>query len=177
MDVFLDIVARFLPVELAVFLGIFIYVMVEFRRVARGLNAMYREMAVAADAETARLRKRMDDVERMLGISDKAIALRDSHIGKLEELIAQNASELRETQQTLVEAQTESELQDAQQRHARAKVVHSALNRLQGILANAANLQTELPALQADEIEAICELILRDCALLGGHLQRLSRPR
>jgi septal ring factor EnvC (AmiA/AmiB activator) len=174
MSDLITLLKDFLPAEIAIISGIFIYLLLLFKKMAEQFISIAEKQATLAETQAKYIQQRLEVVEKTLGISDKAFDLQEKRIKTLEELDKRRETEITQSQKELEFARTElgemehnyqdaiasldlreqqlKELVEAQHRleqasrtEAIAAFSHSVQTHLQVAMAYADNLKSELP--------------------------------
>jgi signal transduction histidine kinase len=121
----LELLQKFLPIELAVITALFVYMLVFFKRLSDKFVDLSDKQVHLAKEQTGYIRDRLDVVEKTLGINDRAIDLRRKQVEELAEIAEERDRQYHDAQQRQAEVEAElqeisGELQAAQARYAQA---------------------------------------------------------
>jgi signal transduction histidine kinase len=119
----LELLEKFLPVELAVITVIFVYILIFFKQLSDKFVDLADKQARLSREQAEYMKERLEVVEKTLGINDRAIDLRKKQIEELAEIAEERDRQFHDAQKKKVEVEEELkeisvELQAAQARYA-----------------------------------------------------------
>jgi small-conductance mechanosensitive channel len=141
----------FLPAEIAIISGIFIYLLLLFKKIAEEFISISEKQSAIAEAQAKYIQQRLDVVEKTLGISSQAFDLQQKRIETLEELDKKKELESQKALET-----ARSELKNMEQQYQQAL---KNLNLREQQLEQIKEVQRRLE--QASRIEAIANFSYR----------------
>lgn len=105
---FLEFTQRFLPIEIALVVGIFFYLLIFFKKIADKFIQLSKD-------QTEYMQQRLEVIEKTLGISDRAFDFHKKQIKALEDIASKQEEQIAESERARI--QTEEELVKAEEKY------------------------------------------------------------